>query len=55
MLVSLVADSMSVHLTDLGVMQDSLAFVGLGAMGKRMAANLARYLAQSGQVRVHHS
>ena len=30
--------------------QDQLAFVGLGEMGKRMAANLAKSLAQSGQV-----
>jgi hypothetical protein len=30
--------------------QDQLAFVGLGEMGKRMAANLAKHLAESGQV-----
>jgi hypothetical protein len=30
--------------------QDQLAFVGLGEMGKRMAANLAKSLAESGQV-----
>jgi hypothetical protein len=30
--------------------KDQLAFVGLGEMGKRMAANLAKSLAQSGQV-----
>jgi hypothetical protein len=30
--------------------QDQFAFVGLGEMGKRMATNLAKHLAQSGQV-----
>lgn len=30
--------------------QDQLAFVGLGAMGKRMAANLAKHLETSHQV-----
>lgn len=30
--------------------QDQLAFVGLGEMGKRMATNLAKHLSENGQV-----
>lgn len=33
--------------------QDQLAWVGLGAMGKRMATNLAKHLQEEGQVSVY--